>query len=99
MRVLAIGLGLALAFGLANEALAEEFRSDLFSQQPGRYQIIINPQARTDTFLLDTATGRVWQLVKYGDLNDEPSVWQQMNRIDNDADLKKLQKERGFKKQ
>jgi hypothetical protein len=99
MRLLATGLGLALVFGFVNEALAEESRSDLFSQQPGRYQIIINPQTRTDTFLLDTATGRVWQLVKYNDLNNEPPAWQLMTRIDNDVDLKKLQKERGFKKQ
>ena len=95
MRLLATGLGLAIA--VASEALAQESRSDLFSQQPGRYQIVINPQARADTFLLDTATGRVWQLIKYGDLNGEPPAWQLMKRIDNDLDLKKLRNEFGVK--
>jgi hypothetical protein len=95
MRVLAIGLGLAVAS--ATQVLAEESRSDLFAQQPGRYQIVINPQARADTFLLDTATGRVWQLVQYSDLKDTPPAWQLMKRIDNDLDLKKLQKEHGKK--
>lgn len=96
MRLLAIGLGLAVGF--ATQASAEESRSDLFSQQPGRYQIVINPQARPDTFLLDTATGRVWQLVQYSDLKDTPPAWQLMKRIDNDLDLKKLQREYGVKK-
>ena len=97
MRLLAIGLGL-VAVGFATQASAEESRSDLFSQQPGRYQIVINPQARADTFLLDTATGRVWQRVQYGDLKDTPPAWQLMKRIDNDLDLKKLQREHGVKK-
>jgi hypothetical protein len=46
------------------DASAQESRSDLFSQQPGRYQIVMNPQIRADTFLLDTATGKIWQLAK-----------------------------------
>ena len=95
VRLLAIGLG--LAFAVASEALAQESRSDLFSQQPGRYQIVINPQARADTFLLDTATGRVWQLIIYGDLNGEPPAWQLMKRVDSDLDLKKLRNEFGVK--
>ena len=95
VRLFAVGLG--MVFGLASDASAQESRSDLFSQQPGRYQIVINPQARADTFLLDTATGRVWQLIKYGDLNGEPPAWQLMKRIDSDLDLKKLRSEFGVK--
>jgi hypothetical protein len=57
----------------------------------------VNPQSRADTFLLDTATGRVWQLVQYSDLKDTPPAWQLMKRIDNDLDLKKLQREHGVK--
>jgi len=92
-----IAVGLGMSFGMASYASAQDSRSDLFSQQPGRYQIVINPQARADTFLLDTATGRVWQLIKYGDLNGEPPAWQLMHRIDNDLDLKKLRSEFGVK--
>ena len=32
---------------------------------PGRYQIVINPTVRADTFLLDSETGRVWQMTQY----------------------------------
>ena len=49
-------LGMCLVLTSA-DASAQESRSDLFSQQPGRYQIVMNPQVRADTFLLDTATG------------------------------------------
>lgn len=48
----------------------------------GRYQIVMNPNVRADTFLLDTATGVVWTLVKYTDLKGQPQVWDVMIRLD-----------------
>jgi hypothetical protein len=33
------------------------------TSRPGRYQIFFNPNARADTFLVDTQTGKVWQFV------------------------------------
>ena len=54
---------------------------------PGRYQIVINPQVRADTFLLDTATGRIWQIVKFTDLDGEPTAWDLMDRLDGPSDF------------
>jgi hypothetical protein len=90
-RIVCLLAGLAFA----TCAAAQEPRSDLFSQQPGRYQIVINPQVRADTFLLDTATGRVWQLVKFTDIN--ATAWQIMKRLDSELDLVKLIGEQGIK--
>jgi hypothetical protein len=63
-------------------ALTQDSRSDLFSQQPGRYQIVVNPQVRADTFLVDTATGRVWQRTTFPFLNGDPDAWNIMPRLD-----------------
>ncbi len=46
---------------------------------PGRYQIVFSPLLARDAFLLDTATGQVWQLVK-GAKGDE--LWEPMSRSD-----------------
>lgn len=43
----------------------------------GRFTIIINPSIRADTFLLDTASGNVWQ--QRADTGGQPS-WQLMKR-------------------
>jgi hypothetical protein len=91
---LVVGIGLA---SISLNAFAQEARSDLFSQQPGRYQIIFNPQVRADTFMIDTATGRVWQMVKFTDLTDGPTVWQIMKRLDNEVDLINLINSKGIK--
>ncbi|MDA8094716.1 MAG: hypothetical protein M0T84_12615 [Betaproteobacteria bacterium] len=50
---------------------------------PGRFEIVIDPHVRADTFLLDTQTGKIWRLVKYDDLPGKPVVWRFMDRIDN----------------
>ncbi len=42
----------------------------------GRYVIYQNPTFRGDQFLLDTKTGKIWQMVK--DANNDSVVWQQM---------------------
>lgn len=49
---------------------------------PGRYQIVMSPIARADTFLLDTVTGRIWRLEKYSELPGEPLAWTSMDRFD-----------------
>jgi hypothetical protein len=54
---------------------------------PGRYQIVFNPNMRADTFLLDTATGRVWQFVQISDLKTQPMVWMYRWRVDNDNEM------------
>jgi hypothetical protein len=95
LRVACSWIGLVCA--LATTASAQESRSDLFSQQPGRYQIVINPQVARYTFLVDTATGRVWQLTTYTDLNDSPLTWSIMPRVDNDADISRLAMEHGVR--
>ena len=57
------------------------------SSPTGRFQVVVNPNARADTFLLDTATGRVWQRTKYTNLPDQPEVWQIQDRVDSRVDL------------
>ena len=48
-------------------------------EQVGRYTIVINPINAADVYLLDTAQGKVWQRVQYG---DGVYVWQYMWRLD-----------------
>jgi hypothetical protein len=60
------------------------------AQSSQRYQIVFSPHGARDTFMIDTATGRVWQLTKYSFLNDEPVAWEHMERIDGDADYKRF---------
>lgn len=43
----------------------------------GRFQIYYSPIVRADTFLLDTQTGKVWQMVKD---KDDNSLWQLMKK-------------------
>jgi hypothetical protein len=57
------------------------------SSSTGRFQIVVNPSARADTFLLDTATGHVWQRTKYTNLPGQPEVWQIQDRVDSQVDL------------
>lgn len=49
---------------------------------PGRYQIVSHPQARTGPFLLDTQTGRIWQLKDFPGLEGAPSAWREMTIVD-----------------
>lgn len=52
-----------------------------------RYQIVFNPNVRADTFLLDTEKGKVWQLVKFGSLEGQPTAWDSMDIIDNSGEI------------
>ena len=60
---------------------------------PGRYQLVINPNVRADTFLLDTQTGRIWMPTEYTNLGPipgmgpKPTVWQFQDRVDNQEEL------------
>jgi hypothetical protein len=57
----------------------------------------MNPQLARNNFLLDTATGRVWQLTTFSDVDDTPSVWTFMPRVDNNLGISQLVRERGLK--
>jgi len=52
----------------------------------GRYQIVYSPHAARDTFLLDTQTGRVWEVARFTYLNGDPAIWDLMDRIDSESD-------------
>lgn len=58
----------------------------LQSSQAPRYQIVINQGVRADTFMIDTQKGKVWQLTKITDVENQPTVWQPMMVIDNSGD-------------
>ena len=73
-------LTLPLAGALVVRAQAPRSPSPSSPQAVGRYQIVINPQARADTFMLDTETGRIWQLTKYTDLEGDPTIWELQDR-------------------
>ena len=61
----------------------------------GRFRIVFSPHARADTFLLDTQTGRVWQLMG---LNGEPTAWAPMTRLDNSQDQAAFARAHGVKR-
>jgi hypothetical protein len=52
----------------------------------GRFRIFFSPHARADTYLLDTQTGKVWQLTQFTGLNGEPTAWVPMSRLENSED-------------
>ena len=52
-----------------------------------RFQIVSNPNARIDTFLLDTQKGKVWRMVKITDLEGQPTIWEPMEIIDPDGEI------------
>ncbi len=61
----------------------------------GRFRIFFSPHARADTFLLDTQTGRVWQLKG---LNGEPAAWAPMTRLDNSEDQAAFARSHGVRR-
>lgn len=88
-------LSLPILSLVASFAAAQAPKSDQPSQvtgraPQGRYQIIMSPHNARDTFLIDTETGRTWQLTVFSFLNDDPAVWNVMPRIDNDDDRAKV---------
>jgi hypothetical protein len=100
--MLRITLLTALFLGLLDAANAQDLtlpKSDLLKSPPtqGRYQIVMSPHVARDTFLLDTETGRVWQLTAFMFLNGEPAVWNLMPRIDNLEDHQRVVNDHGRK--
>lgn len=63
------------------------------SEPQARFQIFYSPHVARDTFLLDTTTGRVWQLATFSDLTGQPSAWDLMTRIDSNKDFDKFVQE------
>ena len=59
---------------------------------PGRYQIVISPHLRAETFLVDTQTGRTWIMTRYDDLEGKPSVWHYQDKVDNLDELREWSK-------
>ncbi len=58
----------------------------------GRYVIVHSPHIQSDTMLLDTATGKTWQLTKYTDREGEPVAWDPVARTDNPAEMQELRR-------
>lgn len=63
----------------------------------GRYVIIHSPIVERDTMLLDTVTGRTWQLMQESDLNDEPLAWSPVPQLNSKEDMDLLIREYGLK--
>lgn len=86
-----------LVVGLASFLMGQQTASDRKLSAPqgttnlksdvGRYQIIVSPGVRADTFLLDTATGKTWVQTTITDVEDEPTLWLYRERIDGAADF------------
>lgn len=77
-------------------------QSDVFAQpgspiQNARFQIFFNPNVRADTFLLDTQTGKVWQLTQLTDVKGDPTVWNRMDRLDDDKQIFQFILQHGMK--
>lgn len=64
--------------------------------QPGRYQLITGG-SNFQTFMIDTATGRVWRPITFTDLKTDPMVWRLMDRLDSDADISAIIQRYGLK--
>src|SRR4051812_39806965 len=87
-------LMLLMSLTLVTAAVYLTTSRSIGAQQPaasagavGRYQIVLNPQIRSDRFLLDTTTGRIWAPGVYTDYEDDPRVWELETRVDNAQQL------------
>ena len=88
-RVLLCGAVITIAGLLYSfRSLAQEAKLTDPKQQPGRFQIFMHPQFRADQYLVDTVTGQIWQLTKFGNLEGEPEAWKPMVKLDNDVDMR-----------
>lgn len=52
---------------------------------PGRYVIVHSPHLQSDTVLLDTLTGKTWQLQK--DTTRDANIWVPLARSDNPGEM------------
>jgi len=46
----------------------------------GRFTLVISPLVKSEKFLVDTQTGKIWQLVKPGEDLDKPFICQRIGR-------------------
>jgi hypothetical protein len=90
MRIIVATALMILACGIAWAGEPLDFSSEAETIAPtpasGRYRIYQHPQFRGDTFLLDTATGRVWQMVSSGQDSAGKAtglIWEEMSRSGN----------------
>jgi hypothetical protein len=89
MRVFVVAAALSALLGTA--ALAQQAPTPSQVQTSGgRYQIIFSPRTERATFMLDTQTGRVWQVINYSYLTGDPTVWVLMDQVNTPADEDKL---------
>lgn len=69
------GIALSILSYFAIKLNAQDSQDTISSNANGRYQIVINPHVRADTFLLDTLTGNIWVPTKLTDYLEEPILW------------------------
>ena len=74
-------LALALAFAIPNVSNAQAGPVGA----PGRFVIVHSPHTQRDVMLLDTATGKTWQLQTDPSRMGEPSFWVPMSHVDDAA--------------
>lgn len=48
----------------------------------GRYLIVHNQHDERETMLLDTATGKTWELTEFPELKGSPMGWEEVPRLD-----------------
>ena len=75
-KVTIVILTLLASFGAQSQEKGTERRPP---DQYGRYVITFSPFARADSFLLDTQTGKVWQLTRFSDLEGEPLMFKNLD--------------------
>jgi hypothetical protein len=71
------------SFLVAQTAPTAVKQANANASQVGRYQIVINPNVRADTILLDTETGNTWIQTQVTDVKDAPTIWVFRERVDN----------------
>ena len=82
LATIAVLCAFAAASGPVYKSFAAKRTRNDARQEAGRYQIVMRKDIRADTYLLDTATGRVWQHVQFVQLEGGPVAWRFMPRLD-----------------
>ena len=59
--------------------------------------IVHSPHTEADVMLLDTATGRAWQQMTYGNLEGQPEVWLAVPQINDQHDRDNLVRDHPIK--
>ena len=90
--IICLGILLGIAYAQTNSTQVPQ--SQAIS---GRYQIITSPVVARNTFLLDTQTGKIWQLTQFTNLKDEPMAWMIQPRLDTELEQTKWAISQGFK--